>query len=380
MRTTDAIFLSEEESNPKLNIRNNSITCVDLFCGIGGLTHGFIRKGINVVGGVDLDPKCRFPYETNNNSVFIEEDISEITGRDITALFRGAGVRLLAGCAPCQPFSKYSQSVRPKSNDMKWSLVSEFGRLVIETEPDLVTMENVPQLKDHTVFREFLESLIGYSIWWDIINCSDYGIPQTRKRLVLLASKLGAIKMEPPQNPGKYDNTVKKAIAHLPYLTSGQSDPGDRLHTACSLSELNMRRIKASKPGGTWQDWDEELIARCHRKNSGQTYPSVYGRMEWDKPSPTITTQCFGYGNGRFGHPDQDRAISLREAAILQTFPATYAFVPNSEQVRFNILGRLIGNAVPVRLGEAIAESIIKHVATHFNCTTTTSNTYTGIP
>ena len=122
------------------------------------------------------------------------------------------------------------------------------------------------------------------------------------------------------------------------------------------LSELNLRRIRASKPGGTWRDWSAELQAACHQRESGETYPSVYGRMEWGKVAPTITTQCFGYGNGRFGHPDQNRAISLREAAMLQTFPEDYRFVSDGSPVRFNALGRLIGNAVPVLLGEIIGK------------------------
>ena len=132
---------------------------------------------------------------------------------------------------------------------------------------------------------------------------------------------------------------------------------------ACKLSALNLRRIKASKQGGTWRDWDSSLVARCHRKKTGATFPSVYGRMEWDAPAPTMTTQCFGYGNGRFGHPEQHRAITLREAAILQTFPESYRFLKDGEPVRFNVLGRLIGNAVPVRLGEVVAQSFTSHVA-----------------
>lgn len=156
--------------------------------------------------------------------------------------------------------------------------------------------------------------------------------------------------------------TVRQAIAHLPALAAGCCDPNDSLHTASSLSEINLYRIRASKPGGTWRDWDESLLAQCHRKQSGQTYPSVYGRMEWDAPSPTITTQCFGYGNGRFGHPEQDRAISLREAAILQTFPDDYCFLAPGEKTNFAKLGRLIGNAVPVRIGELVAQSLVSHL------------------
>jgi DNA (cytosine-5)-methyltransferase 1 len=152
------------------------------------------------------------------------------------------------------------------------------------------------------------------------------------------------------------------AIGHLPELEAGKVSSVDVLHYSSSLSPLNLRRIRASRPGGTWRDWDRELVAACHRKKKGKTYPSVYGRMAWDSPSPTITTQFFGFGNGRFGHPEQNRAISLREGAVLQTFPCDYQFVEPGGVYRFKTIGRLIGNAVPVRLGEVIGKSIEMHL------------------
>ena len=187
------------------------------------------------------------------------------------------------------------------------------------------------------------------------------GIPQTRKRLVLLASRLNGdpLGLDPTSASVA---TVRQAIEGLPAIGAGDVDPHDPLHAAASLSDRNLSRIRASVPGGTWRDWPSELQAACHQKNTGATYPAVYGRMEWDRPGPTMTTQCFGYGNGRFGHPSQDRAISLREAALLQTFPETYRFAPPNARVSFNRMGRLIGNAVPVRLGEVIAQSLIAHV------------------
>lgn len=345
--------------------KNNAIrriSCVDLFCGVGGLTHGLIRGGIQVVAGVDFDPQCRFPYERNNKAIFIEQDVHKLSGTELAQMFVNAKLRLLAGCAPCQPFSTYSQKGRKTRNDNKWSLVSDFGRLVREVQPDFVTMENVPQLQGHQVFKDFLEDLEGYKIWWQIVNCTQYGVPQTRRRLVLLASRFGTVELLPPSfSEGSYVS-VREAISHLPALVAGSSEPNDPLHAASALSELNLLRIKASRPGGTWRDWDESLIAQCHRKKSGQTYPGVYGRMSWETPSPTITTQCFGYGNGRFGHPEQDRAISLREAAILQTFPEEYCFLAPGESVQFSKLGRLIGNAVPVRIGEVVAQSLLNHL------------------
>ena len=340
-----------------------TITCVDLFCGLGGLTHGLSRGGVRVVAGFDIDSQCQFPYEGNNAARFVEQDVRTLDGKALQELWQGTQYSLLAGCAPCQPFSKYSRRGRKSRADTKWDLVADFGRLVREAQPDFVTMENVPQLIEHEVFEKFLSSLTGYHVWREVIECSKYGVPQSRKRLVLLASKLGPIALTPSRiKNGAVFSTVRKAISHLPKLEAGGSDPRDRLHSACKLSELNLRRIRASKPGGSWRDWDPALVARCHRVRSGDTYPSVYGRMEWDAPAPTITTQCFGYGNGRFGHPKQDRAITLREAAILQTFPRSYRFLRDGEPVRFSVLGRLIGNAVPVRVGEIVAESLKKHI------------------
>lgn len=182
---------------------------------------------------------------------------------------------------------------------------------------------------------------------------------------MLFASKFGEIEIvAATHSPDQY-RTVRDAIGHLEPLEAGQTSEKDPLHRASRLSELNLRRIRASVPGGTWRDWDDELVAGCHKKESGRGYASVYGRMQWDEPSPTITAQCYGFGNGRFGHPEQDRAISLREAALLQTFPEDYQFVPPEDPHYITVIGRLIGNAVPVDLGRVIAKSIKRHLEAH---------------
>lgn len=338
------------------------ISCIDLFCGAGGLTHGFVLEGLPVVAGIDLDPACRFPYEANNQAQFVERDISNVTVDELQALFGGAELTILAGCAPCQPFSTYAQRYELDGKDGKWGLLYEFARLAQGTKPDVITMENVPTVIKHAVFHDFVDTLkrLGYSVWFDVVNSANYGVPQMRRRMVLLASKHGEIEMVKPTH--KTQKTVRQAIGRLRPLFAGEVAPRDKMHVTSTLSEKNLRRIKASKPGGTWRDWPKELIADCHRAESGRTYPGVYGRMEWDKPAPTMTTQCYGFGNGRFGHPEQDRAISLREAAILQSFPRDYAFVQKNGEVSFKVLGRLIGNAVPVDLARAIARSIRMHL------------------
>lgn len=340
-----------------------TVSCIDLFCGAGGLTHGFVLEGLPVVAGIDMDPACRFPYEANNNARFVEQDISKISVTELEALFGDTGLKILAGCAPCQPFSTYAQRYELDGKDGKWGLLYHFARLAEGANPDVITMENVPSVAKHGVFHDFVDTLrrLDYKVWFDVVDSSRYGVPQTRRRMVLLASKHGDIKMIEPTHVKP--KSVRQAIGRLRPLRAGEVAPKDKLHVTATLSDKNLQRIKVSKPGGTWRDWPKHLVADCHRAESGRTYSGVYARMEWDKPAPTMTTQCYGFGNGRFGHPEQDRAISLREAAILQSFPLDYAFMPEDGEVSFKVLGRLIGNAVPVDLGRAIARSIKAHVA-----------------
>lgn len=343
------------------------ISAVDLFCGVGGLTHGLSQANVDVRLGVDIDPASQHPFEVNNDAKFLLGDVSKLETQTIMDAFVPGSTTLLAGCAPCQPFSTYSRQAKRNGKNRQdrgrkedWKLVDRFGELIEQVQPDLVTMENVPPLLRTPVYQRLLDHLEGYWIDAQVINCRTIGLPQTRKRLVLVASRLGVVKL--PQF-NRQQQTVRSVISELPPISAGESSPGDRIHSASALSEINLKRIRASTPGGTWRDWPSELRAECHTRESGTTYPAVYGRMEWDAPSPTITTQCFGYGNGRFGHPEQDRAISLREAAMLQGFPETYSFLPERVPVSFATLGRLIGNAVPVNLGKMIGELLVEHVA-----------------
>jgi DNA (cytosine-5)-methyltransferase 1 len=178
----------------------------------------------------------------------------------------------------------------------------------------------------------------------------------------LLASKYGNIQLIPKTHTPENYVTLRQAIEYLPPVEAGEICVSDPLHRASSLSEINLKRIKASKPNGTWRDWDEDLRLECHKKSTGKTYVSVYGRMAWDEPSPTITTQFYAYGTGRFGHPTQNRALTIREAAILQTFPPDYKFRENELEAPIKKLGTHIGNAVPVALGVVIGKSIQIHL------------------
>ena len=340
------------------------VAAIDLFCGVGGLTRGLIDRGIDVAAGVDIDTACKYPYERNNNAKFLQLDVAKLSGDKLSALYPKGAVQILVGCPPCQPFSKYTQGLNTKA-DSKWGLLRAFARLVDEVRPDVVSMENVPELQKHTVFAEFIETLerLRYKLSYSVVFCPDYGLPQHRSRLVLFASRLGPIEIiRPTHRPSEY-RTVKAAIAKLPPLEAGGADETDPLHRCSSLSPRNLKRIRASHPGGTWSDWDPSLVAPCHKKQRGKSYMAVYGRMDWNALSPTITTQFFGFGSGRFGHPEQHRAISLREGAILQSFPKRYVFVKPGSQYRIKVIGRLIGNAVPVKLGRAVGNTITRHLS-----------------
>ena len=331
---------------------------VDLFCGVGALSHGLKQAGFNIKAGYDTDRNCRYAFETNNDATFFSRDVSKLVPEEISKHFSGKVPSVLAGCAPCQPFSTYKHRY---AEDPQWGLVSNFAELAVNVRPDYVTMENVPALikyRDGSVFENFTSKLenAGYSVQWSIAKCEEFGVPQSRRRLVVLAALHTTL---PPLEPtDNVSATVREAIGWLPSIKAGDENFSDPLHVSSSLSELNMKRMRASKPGGTWRDWPSDLVAECHRKPTGHTYPGVYARMRWDEPSPTMTTQCYGFGNGRFGHPEQDRAISLREAAILQTFPSGYVFFPPDQKLSRKEVGRWIGNAVPVNLAKAIGEHI----------------------
>ena len=342
------------------------ISGVDLFCGVGGLSDGLQKAGILICAGIDIDPACAYPFETNIESPFIERDIRDVSGHQIDELWIEGSVKLLAGCAPCQPFSPYRRGVDTTS-DSKWPLLEEFGRLVDECKPDLVTMENVPRIGKSKVFLEFVELLRAAGYHVDFRSCygPHYGLPQHRRRLLLVASQLGEISVPAGHQDEDHFPTVRDAIASLPPIVSGETHDEDPLHTSRTLSEVNLERIRASAPGGTWQDWPEELRAPCHRRTSGSTFLNVYSRMAWDEPAPTITTLATNFGAGRFGHPEQDRPISLREAALLQGFDPDYAFVRATERPQLAPITRLIGNAVPPPLGFAIGMELMEHVKNH---------------
>lgn len=340
------------------------VQVVDLFCGVGGLTRGLLDAGLEVIAGYDIDSTCQYTYEHNNNVAFHNENIRNVNGHEIDALYANNAVKILVGCAPCQPFSQMRFKLGgANEQDEKYNLLLEFGRLIREVQPTIVSMENVPRIHETRIFSQFLSTLrdLGYYVEERVVFCPDYGIPQTRRRFVLLGSLLGPIHIIAPTHR-RDEVHVRDFIGNLPPISAGETDRHDPMHRSASLSKRNLQRIQASVPGGTWRDWPEELRCLCHRKKSGQTYSSVYGRMTWEQIGPTITTQFHNYGTGRYGHPEQDRALSLREGALLQTFPLNYNFINPDVPFVFSDVARHIGNAVPVRLGEVIGQSIVRHL------------------
>jgi len=344
------------------------IVAVDLFCGAGGLTRGLLDSGINVLKGYDFDGKAAETYERNNRGAqFFNVDITSLKGKDLTeGIDTENNFFLLAGCAPCQPFSIINQKSIAK--DDRKNLILKFAKLITETCPDFILMENVPGLangKGKRIFNKFLKTLEreGYKYSFNVLNTKDYGVPQKRRRLVLLASKHSNVEIPKPTH-GNSKNplvTVRDAIGKYPSLQAGESNMNIPNHQARKLSELNLKRIKATKKnGGSRSDLPEELLLECHKKHKGHN--DVYGRMLWDDVSPTLTCKCTSLSNGRFGHPTQNRAITVREAASIQTFPEDYIFYGNMCDAT-----KWVGNAVPVRFSKVFGDYFMRTKKTILN-------------
>ena len=335
-----------------------TIHAVDLFCGIGGLTHGLCMAGVAVKAGFDNDPTCRYAFETNNDGArFVCKDVREVQLADIEPYYETAEFTALVGCAPCQRFSAHNRRTKPSDTDC--SLVKDFARLVKEVTPDLVSMENVPGLAKHSAFDDLIQTLkdLDYEVGpTAVVSCERYGVPQRRRRLVVLASRRGPISL-PAWNDAP--TTVRDCIRDLPAIADGGVCEDDPAHSAMPLTSTNRERIAQSKPGGSWEDWDDRLLNQCHRSSH---YPAAYGRMRWDDLAPTITTQFCYYSTGRFGHPEQNRAISVREGALLQTFPCDYVLIDEDDPLTIRDLARQIGNAVPVTLATAIGTAFVEAV------------------
>jgi DNA (cytosine-5)-methyltransferase 1 len=353
------------------------VKAIDFFCGAGGLTRGLLDAGIRVLAGIDNDERLRLTYESNNKpSRFVCKDIAQV---DILELRKTLGivnsdVVAYAACTPCQPFSTLNQR---RGVDERKELLLTFGEIVKKSPPDYVIVENVPGLKNaygKEIYRKFLAMLAEAGLTHtdgDLLDAQHYSVPQVRKRFLMLASGRAPIALPRPSK--RPPRTVRSAIHRLPVPVIGLEQPRSRSapsamtppssrkrklppnHVARALSPEHLKIVRAvPHDGGSRADVsDVSLLLECHQRNP-KLHRDVFGRMSWDAPAPTLTCRSTDVYCGRFGHPEQDRGLSLREAAALQTFRRNYVF-----HGTFHHAAQQIGNAVPVRLARGLGEAVL---------------------
>ena len=339
----------------------------DFFSGCGGTSTGFMNAGMDIVFALDNDSDAATTFQHNfPETHFLQQNITEVDVQYLQPFIDQCGndPLLFCGCAPCQPFTKQN-TVKP-IRDVRISLLDEFRRFVEFYNPEYVFVENVPGIQkiknNQNHFNNFVRYLRRncYSVIHDIIASQSYGVPQQRRRLVMLASRVGEIelpaKTHGPGTENENYSSVREWIEALPPIQAGEEHLEVPNHRASGLSPKNLERIRSIGEGEGRNQWPKHLVNKCHNgKYEGHT--DVYGRMRWDFPSTGLTTRCISLSNGRFGHPEQDRAISVREAALLQTFPNDFIFYGSLAS-----MARQIGNAVPVLLAETFGHHINNHI------------------
>ena len=343
-------------------MKDDDLKVVDFFCGAGGMSQGMKMSGMKVLVGIDKDKDCKDTYEANHpDTRFLLKDIRYLPR---TFLEKECGIRrnddslIFIGCSPCQYWSNLNTD--KKSSKGSKGLLEDFWRFVSYYKPGYVVIENVPGIKrraSESGLNKFCEKLKRnrYTIVSDVINAKDYGVPQSRKRFILIANRVQKLISLPNL---EQESILKDFIGThngFPVLLSGHRDENNLMDTVATLSEKNLRRlIITPKNGGTRKAWkdDPELQIEAY-KDKDESFRDVYGRLRWDKPSSTITTRFTGISNGRFAHPEEDRGLSLKEGATLQTFE-DYIF----EHKFPTIIAKLIGNAVPPQLAYRIAEAV----------------------
>lgn len=346
---------------------DSQLTAVEIFAGGGGLAVGLERAGFKAVAAIEMEKHAAATFKANHPNVEVfQKDVREISGASLLEL-GGGSIDVLAACPPCQGFS--SLTSKYQRDDPRNLLVSEVARLTEEIEPTAVMIENVPGLanKGRPLFDDLVERLckLGYICNWGILQVADYGVPQTRRRLVLLAGK--GFKIEMPDTThsrtgedGKSRwRTVRDAIGHMTeavqFVKAAENGGADLYdwHVVRKLTDANRERLLHARGGASGTELPEHLRPPCHR-GGYKGFSNVYGRMSWDQPSPTITAGCTTLSKGRFGHPEQLRTISLREAALLQTFPADYKF----ETDAFERACEIVGNALPCDFAAVVAGQV----------------------
>jgi DNA (cytosine-5)-methyltransferase 1 len=336
---------------------NKEYHAIDLFSGCGGLSEGLRQAGFNVIAALEVDAQAAKCYALNHrNTALIQKDIRRVTSTDIIKVLGNKELHLLAGCPPCQGFSSVRRLNKKKSaRDPRNSLILDFLRLVKKLKPLTIMLENVAALKDYYLFKDLMRTVerMGYQIDYDIVNVADYGVPQRRKRLVMVGSLLGEVEIAPITGER---STVRNVIGNLTSIRKTR-DPLHKI-TADHTKKVQEMIKLIPRNGGSRGDLPEKYELKCHKKkNIG--FKDVYGRLCWDDVSSTITGGCLNPSKGRFLHPKENRVITPREAALLQTFPARYRFPINIPK---GDLAVLIGNALPPKFSRIQARHLIKHI------------------
>ena len=356
-----------------------TLTAIDAFSGAGGLTVGLKRAGFRVVTAVEVETHSVATYRANHPDVScLARDITTVSGKDLSNILGIDRIDLLAGCPPCQGFTSLTIKYHGK-DDPRNRLVLEMARLAEELRPKAIMMENVPGLARRgrslcAGLRSRLRAL-GYRLTEGVLQVANYGVPQFRRRLVLLAGRGFEIPLPGVTRSGTNTaglaswRTVRETIGGLPdpvtLAKAKATGPIERSdwHVVRELSPATVERMKVVRAGETWKRIPEHLRPECHR-GGYVGFTNVYGRMKWDRPSPTITGGCTTFSKGRFGHPEADRTISVREAALLQTFPRDYCL--NTPYIGHACT--MIGNAFPCDFAEILSrrclEEIHRHTAT----------------
>ncbi|MCK5465896.1 DNA cytosine methyltransferase [Candidatus Parcubacteria bacterium] len=344
------------------------LKAIDFFCSGGGMSFGLQQSGIDVIAGIDCDSECKETYEANiKGAKYILADVEKLKENDLSKkvdIKKNDDNLIMVGCSPCQ----YWTIIRTNKNKSKKSknLLHEFHRFVKYYNPGYVVVENVPGIlnrRKESGLDKFVTDLEKqrYTVHYEVVSLNNYGVPESRKRFSLIASRLTNEKIFP--RPNNSCPAVKDFIGEkngFSKIPAGYKDNTVFMHTSAGLSEKNIKRLKLTpKNGGTRHAWSNTNLQIDAYKNDKRnvSFSDTYGRMSWDKPAPTITTKFFSISNGRFAHPEEDRAISLREGAALQTFPKTYRFIGSS----ISSTARMIGNAVPPLYAKQIGKIIIKN-------------------
>lgn len=349
-------------------MKKTQLKAVDFFCSGGGMSFGLQESGIQIIAGIDFDKTCEKTYLANiKGAKFIHADVFDLKEQELEAelqLKRNDKNLILIGCSPCQ-FWSIINTDKHKSLKSK-NLLKEFKRFVEYFRPGYVVVENVPGVfrrKEESGLDNFIYFLKnnGYNVHFDLHEVNNYGVPQHRKRFTLIANGVTNFELLPiePQEKKLTVRDVLGVINGFPQIQAGHKDNSDFMHTVAGLKDINLKRLALTqKDGGSRLVYANnlELVPKCHR-NDTKNFKDSYGRMWWDRPSPTITTKFFSISNGRFAHPEENRAISIREGATLQSFPKSFIFKTTS----IANTAKIIGNAVPPKYANAIGKAIVQN-------------------